>query len=153
MENKLKLATIFAIIGFLVTTRWWITMVNDHSPLKGIVFYYILITITVYILERLGLVINGVEFTDLRHAIGSAMILFSYFIVIRWQSCYMNMVIDDNCDVNNIYLHSEDGATYYLWSKFIKDPRIIRILTYVVTPFILTLVGGMLVTQKVKLGF
>lgn len=151
--NKIFLPLILAIIGFLLTTKVFIHFMNNRSPLTGLIIYYILITIAITVLEKVGLVVNGHEFNNTQQTIGSVLIIFSYFIVTRLESCYMNTVVTGKCDksnISNIYLQSEDGAVYYLWSKLFSDPYYLRILTYIITPFTLSFIGGLMVTKVVS---
>jgi hypothetical protein len=155
MFDKLKLPFAFALIGFLLSTRRWILFLNRLSPVKGLIVYYTLVTITVMILEYFGLVIGDQKFTSINHTIGSIMIIFSYFILVNWESCYINMVVNNKCDdkeMSNIFVQSEDGSVYYLWSKLTTDLNKLRYLTYVLTPFVLSFIGGMLITEKVSLS-
>jgi hypothetical protein len=50
-----------------------------------------------------------------------------------------------------VFYQSEDGMTFFLWSQLFppipENMEKLRLLTYVVTPFILALVGVFLVTK------
>lgn len=147
------LPLVFAILGFLFSTRTWIMFLDGLSPLNGLLIYYFILTTTIICLEYMGLIIAGIKFDSMRHTIGSIMIIFSFFIVVTWTSCYINMVTKGQCDkISNIYLQSEDGTVYYLWSFLFSNIEVLRILTYVVTPFVLSFIGQQLITQKVTIS-
>lgn len=147
-----NLAFIFAIMGFIFTTRTWLKTLDKLNPIYGLIIYYIIITSFVILLEYFGLVISGIKYSTSWQTIGTILIIFSFFIVVSWESCYVNTITKGNCDdVSNVYLQSEDGAVYYFWSYFTDNLSARRILTYVVTPFILTIIGQSLITQKVTL--
>lgn len=156
---NLSLPIAFAIIGFIFSTRSWLKFLNKQNPIKGLIIYYIVLTITIIILQSFGLVVGNTKFDTFKHTIGTILIIFSFFIIIDWTSCYTNEVNEGQCDTKNsisqVYLQSEDGATYWLWSKVFKGKdkiQIRRIMTFVITPFILSLIGTMLITSKVSLS-
>lgn len=125
---------------------------NSNSPFVGLLIYYFILTVTVLILEYFGLIIAGIKFGNFNQTIGTMLIIFSFFIIINWESCYINTITKGNCDnVSNVYLQSEDGAVYYLWSKLFTNVNIIRLFTYIITPFILSIIGVSMITQKINL--
>jgi hypothetical protein len=146
------LPIIFACLGFLFTTRNFIKTYDKLPPYLGLLFYYFIITITVICLEYMGLIINGVEFSGFKHTVGSILVIFSFFIIVDWESCYVNIVTKGNCgNISNVYFSSEDGAVYDLWNKvFPGKHNLNRVLTYVLTPFLLTLIGLSLLTENQK---
>lgn len=144
----LTLPVLFAIMGFVFSTRTFIKGYNKLSPYVGLAVYYVILFLAVSGLQMLGLVVAGQPFTDLRHSIGTLLVVFAFFITIDWESCWINQVTKGNCSgVSQVYFMSEDGAVYDLWSKVVKSPEKLRILTYVVTPFILCLVGVFLLQE------
>lgn len=155
IHNRFLLPFIFAIIGFLFTTKTWIKTLDNLSPYEGLAVYYMLLTIVLVALQYAGLVIGNVVFDNWRHTFGSLLVIFSFFIVVDWESCYMNVVTKGHCDeknVSTIYFASEDGAVYDLWNKaFPNKHETSRILTYVVTPFVLCTIGLLFITSKEKI--
>lgn len=156
--NILLLPTIFAIIGYIFTLPTHIKFLNKQSPLKGLIIYYTVIFGVIMILEHLGLIINGTKFDSFRQGIGTILIVFSFFIIVDLESCYIHQVLHngEECiqdEFTNVYLQSEDGAVYSIISMFTKNIEYRRILTYVVTPFILTLIGLLIIMDpKITLG-
>lgn len=156
MTTGLHLSICLAVLGFLLTTRKFLTWYNNRNPLTGLLIYYTILITAILILQHFGLIIAGIQFNTWRHLLGTILIMFSFFIVVSWESCYINQVTRGNCNnVSTIYLASEDGAVYYLWSKLFplaKDHERNRILTYIVTPFVLSLIGSFLITEKIEIG-
>lgn len=145
---NLTLPVVLALMGFVFSTRTFIKGYNKLSPYGGLAVYYLILFLTVWALQTLGLVVAGQPFTDLRHNIGTILVVFAFFITIDWESCWVNQVTKGNCsEVSQVYFMSEDGAVYDLWSKVVKSPEKVRILTYVVTPFILSLIGVFLLQE------
>jgi len=146
------LPIVFALLGLVFSTRTWIKALDKLPPYSGLVVYYIIITITILLLQYFGLVIGGTEYKDWRHTIGSLLVIFSFFIIFDWESCYINIVTKGHCDeskVSNVYFDSEDGAVYDLYNRmFPNKVELNRTLTYVITPFILSLLGVILLSDK-----
>lgn len=150
--QKLVLPVILAFIGFIFSTRHWLLFLNQLNPFIGLLVYYMIITITILILQFFGLIIAGITFDSLSHTIGTILIIFSFFLVCCWESCWVAIVTKGTCDgTSNVILQSEDGACYYMWSLILGDKNIelLHILTYVITPFVLTLIGQFLITSKI----
>lgn len=154
-HTKVKwfLPVMLAVMGFLFSSRTYILWLDKQNPFVNLVLYYTILIVTLYILQKAGLIISGIEFNSMRHLIGSILIIFSYFLIIDWESCYINIVTKGSCEsISNIYLGSEDGAVYYLWNKIIKNVETLRIMTYVVTPLVLSFIGANLITEKVYIS-
>lgn len=142
------LPIIFAIIGYLVTTKRFIAFLNSLDPLQGLLVYYIAVVTVIILLEHFGLIIAGIHFTSMKQLIGTIMISFSIFIVLIWSNCYVAEVSQGSCSgFAHIYLNTESGATYYLWSKLTDNIELRRILTFVISPFILSLFGLLLISS------
>ena len=107
----------------------------------------------------LDLIVHGTKFDTNLQVLGVMLIIFSFFIIFDWESCYVDDVVYDKkkseivCGkVSNIYLGSEDGAVYYLMVKLTNgNIALSRILTFVVVPFILTFLGILLIQRKLTI--
>lgn len=146
MRNVLlKTAGAFALLGFLLTTRRYILFLNTLSPFQGLLVYYLQIFLTLEFLQYIGLVIGGVRQETLMHTLGELMVIFAFFIVVDFESEWVQVVVGDeskekqNCP--RVYLQAEDGAVYYLWKKVTQNPETLRLLTFVVTPVLLSVIG------------
>lgn len=156
ISDAVKLALTFGLLGFIFSSRWWIKKIDKLSASNGLVIYYFIIYISIYVLAHFGLVIGHSKITNYTHTLGVVMIMFAFFIIFDWESEYINIVARgefDNNKVSNIYLQSEDGATFNLFYRLTNNVELSRILTFIVTPIFLTFVGSMLIESKIKLGF
>jgi len=158
--NLLLLPIILSILGYLFTTDFVITFLNNLNPFQGLIYYYTQLFIVISILQYFGLVIGDLRITNGWQTFGELCIIFAFFIVVNNESGYIQYIVDKSNNIDNernnncsqVYSQSEDGATYYLLSKFIKNHNILRILTFVVVPFILSYIGINLITRKVALS-
>lgn len=156
MQKALQLAIIFAVIGYIATIRSWLLWLNKLNPFEGLLIYYSLVTLTVLILQYIGLVVADINFIGWQQTLGTIMLYYAWHILFNWTSCYVNMVTTGQCDpdkISPVFFNSEDGAVYFLFSKITDNIEINRILTYVVTPFILTFIGVHLIRGNVSLSF
>lgn len=146
MDTKILIPILFGVIGLVTTSNLYLNFINELNPIFGLIMYYIVLLFVILIVEILGLVFINIEFgyNLIYQTIGLLLIIFSFNLVTSWESCYINQTVSENnsCDgVSNIYLQSEDGAVYYFYSLFIDNININRILTYVVTPVVLSYIG------------
>ena len=156
ISDAIKLALTFGLLGFIFSSSGWIKKIDKLSPFKGLLVYYFIIYISVYVLARFGLIIGHSKITNYAHTLGVVMILFAFFIIFDWESEYINIVARgefDNRKVSKIYLQSEDGATFDFFYRLTNNVELSRILTFIVTTIVLTFVGSMLIERKIKLGF
>jgi hypothetical protein len=138
---SLIFASIFAILGLLFSTKTYITFLHTVNPVLGLLFYYTILYIVIYILHNFGLTIGKTHLDTHLHTIGSIFILFSFFIVFGWESEYMCKSINKDCGPKQ----SEDAAVYHIWYLITNDIHKARILTYAVTPFTLVIIGSLLI--------
>lgn len=154
--NGIRLALTFGLLGFIFSSRKWIKFIDRLSPMRGLVIYYVIVYISIFILAHFGLIIGHAKITNYVHTLGVVMILFAFFIIFDWESEYINIVTRGNFDqkrVSKIYLQSEDGATFDFFYKMTKDVELSRFLTFIITPILLTFFGSILIEKKIKLGF
>ena len=156
-ERELSLAIAIAVIGLAFSTRNWIFYLNGLTPVVGLIFYYIILYAALYVLSRMGLVVFGLKIDDPVETFGLLTITFAFFIVVNWTCPYVQYVTTGSfAGASNVFVNnSEDGLTWYLWSQLIPqipaNLLILRLLTYVATPFILTILGGMLISGKIRI--
>lgn len=150
-ERELYLAVAFAIIGFVLSLREVINGLDTLNPLIGLVIYYFILYVSLYILSHMGLTIFGLKIENTIQVLGLGLITFAFFILVNWESEYVYLVANGTVDhLPQLYFASEDGAVWYLWYHVagIKDIEIARLLTFVLTPFLLALGGGFLLEQR-----
>jgi hypothetical protein len=107
----------------------------------------------------LDLVVFGFKIKEPLQTFGLLLITFAFFICVDWESPYVQLAtrgsIETVGNITPVLFQSEDGATWFLWKQAFPwlDIETLRVLTYVLTPFILTLIGCLLVSEKVKLSW
>lgn len=152
-SKEFILALVFSLIGFLVSMRFFLLFLNSLNPVFGFIIYYAIVLSTLFILSKAGLVVFDIEIKSFLQILGTMMIFFSFFLLFNFTNPYMQYVTHGSLSgASNIYTNnSEDGITWFFWSLIFGGyVQIIRIFTYVITPFILTLLGGLLVTEKIR---
>jgi hypothetical protein len=158
-EKEVSLAVALAVLGFALSSRQWLLFLDCLNPFEGLIVYYLILYVSLYILSRLDLVVFGVTIKEPLQTFGLLLITFAFFIVVDWESPYVQLAtrgsIETVGNITPVLFQSEDGATWFLWQQAFPwlDIETLRILTYVVTPLVLALIGGLLVSEKVKLGW
>jgi len=150
-KNELKLAVFIALLGFIFSSRPFIKyLALQSSPVIGFTIYYCVLFAITMVLAYLGFSVFNIQIKNVLQVIGTLMIVFSFFIVINWESQYVQYVDKGTVEgASNVFYSSEDGITFWVWHDIagINDMNKVRILTFIITPFILTLLGGLLVTR------
>jgi hypothetical protein len=153
--KEITLAVALAVMGFLFSTHEMILFLNDLIPLQGLLVYYVIVYLALFILSRMDLVIFGFKIKTVMQTVGLTIITFAFFITVNWTSPYVQYVTTGSVQgASNIFYQSEDGAIWYLWSLLLPTVgvEVVRILTYVVSPFLLALLGGLLVSGRIRMG-
>jgi len=152
-RDEFKLAVVIAIMGFAFTTRPYILWLNSLSPFAGLLIYEIILYGALYTMSRMHLSLGHIEIKDWSQTIGLWLIQYAFFVTINLTSQYVQWVIDGSVTAPNIFLQSEDGAAFWLFQQILPFASMdaLRILTYVITPFILVMIGGYLVRGKIHL--
>jgi len=143
-------------MGFALTSRSWLLFLDGLNPIQGLAVYYLILYVSLYMLSRLDLVVFGFKIKEPLQTLGLLLITFAFFICVDWESPYVQLVTGRSVEtVSPVLFQAEDGAIWFLWQNAIPwaDLEALRLLTYVATPFILALVGGLLVSEKVKFSW
>lgn len=153
-RQELMLAAIFGMAGIIFSNRGWLLFLNGLNPIWGFLAYYSIVLVCIFILSRLGLVLFDHKIENILQIIGTILIFFSFFLIFNWTNPYIQYVTQGHIDgASNIYVNnSEDGLTWYLWSFLTPNVVFLRFLTYMFTPFVLTLIGGLLIEEKISLS-
>jgi hypothetical protein len=151
-SKEIFLALVIASMGFLFSSREWILQLNALNPVQGLLVYYVILYISLYFLSKAGLIIYDLKIENAVQVFGLLLITFAFFITVDWESQWIQYVTKQNVEqASTVFYESEDGATFFLWSQLFppipENMEKLRLLTYVVTPFILTLIGVFLVTK------
>ena len=149
-QKEFLLALCFAIMGFLFSSKEMILFLNTLNPIEGLIVYEIIFYITLSLLSIFGLAVFGFKIKNPLQVFGLLLVWFSFFIVVDWESPYIQYITKGSLEGPSvIYFQSEDGATWYFWYEImgVKDVGLCRLLTFIISPFILTLVGCYFVTR------
>jgi hypothetical protein len=149
LSNKEVLFAIaLAVLGFAFTFKEVIFFLNDLNPVEGLLISWFIYFSILAVFAHYDLVIFKYHIKDIKQILGASLITLAFFIITNWESCYIERTVGGVCEnISPIFFQSEDGAIWYLWSAYTGDLLILRVLTYIITPFILALVGGYLVTK------
>ena len=141
----LRLAASMAALGFVFTSRPWLQWLNTLSPEIGLFVKHLLILLSIVLLSSLD---PSIKFVHHRQVIGVLLIYVSFVMIFNYQS---DWVQDANAeDVGDQTL---DGAMYRRSREVLKlSPEVSRLLTFVVVPFLLVLVGSRFVHPGQKLN-
>lgn len=150
-EEVILVVTII-IMGFVFSTREWILFLDRLNPFVGLLVYYAILYVCLYALSKGGLIIWKFKIKNVVQVFGCLLITFAFFVIVDWESMYIAIVTGKSTNISNVYLQAEDGAVWYLWSFLTSNVEALRILTYVVTPAILTFIGVLLVKKAEIFG-
>jgi hypothetical protein len=154
-NRELTLAVAFAVMGFAFSTRTFLLWMNELNPFEGLIIYYIILYSSLYVLSKAGLTVFGLKITKVTQQIGLLMITFAFFVTVNFSSAWTTIATGGNpAAVSKIYWGDEDGCLFYLYGLVFPwaSAEILRLLTYVVSPAALALIGSYFVSGKVKLG-
>jgi len=139
------IALLFSILGWLFTTEKYITFLHTINPIYGLLISYTIFYIIIFTLHFFGLNIGQQSHIDVHiKTIATLLILFSFFLILGWESEYMCKKINKDCGPKQ----SEDAAVFHMWYSLTGQFELSRILTYVITPFVLVLTGILLILRN-----
>lgn len=150
--EEIMFALFIAFLGFIFSLREFIIFLDTLNPIQGLLLYYLILYSCLLLLSKLGLVIYKFELRNPLQILGALLITFAFFIIVGWESQYIQIVTNRSIDekaISNVYFQCEDGATWWFWQNVMKvsDVEHLRLLTYVITPFVLSLVGVALISK------
>ena len=154
-SKEFALAVVLAFMGFAFSTRQWLLFLSGLSPLEGLIIYYIILYASLYVLSRLDLVVLGIKIKEPLQTFGLLLITFAFFIVADFESAWTQFVTTGTWGgMSNVYIQSEDGALFWIFQQLLPmgSPELWRLLTYCISPFLIALIGGLLASEKIKLG-
>lgn len=155
-SKEFSLAVIFATLGLIVSARFFLLFLNRLNPVLGFLFYYGVVFLVLLTLSKFGLIAAGIKIESALQIIGSILVIFSFFVIFNFTNPYVQYVTTGSFSgASNVYVNnSEDGLIWFIWSSIfgLNHPQLIRILTYSITPLILTSLGVLLAEKKIKIG-
>jgi hypothetical protein len=101
----------------------------------------------------MDLVVFGLKIDDPVKTFGLLLITFAFFVTVNWENPYVQLVtMGTTQGASPVFYGSEDGAVWFVVSQFVSDVWLCRMITFVAVPFLLTILGGILVSGKIKIG-
>jgi hypothetical protein len=138
-----KLASAVALAGLVFTSRTWLQMINKLGPEAGLVVKNIIIFIVIYILNAVDDVVGPPRL----QALGYLLMFISFNIIFNYQSGWIK-----EARVENVERQTPDGAIYHRARVAGLGPDAARIVTFVLVPFLLFLVGSFVFRSGRKLN-
>jgi hypothetical protein len=152
-DKEVGLAVILAFMGFILSSHQWILFLSGLTPLEGLIIYYIILYGALYVLSKMDLVVFGLKIDDPVKTFGLLLITFAFFVTVNWENPYVQLVtMGTTQGASPVFYGSEDGAVWFVVSQFVSDVWLCRMITFVAVPFLLTILGGILVSGKIKIG-
>ena len=154
-----------ALMGILAASRSFIIFMNKLNPLQGLVIWYSLLAIALFIIlhgRRIAVAGLGTRSLGFAEIIATLMIIWAFQIVLGVESPWAAQASGINPNqVPGVLYQSEDGVTYtllynlfwslspyfpnLLWKTY---PEFIAFATYVLAPIILVLLASLILTAK-----
>lgn len=149
-RREIQFVMFIAFLGYVFSTREFIFWLNQLTPSAGLLFYYIVLAILLFAAYKLlNVRVGGIRLQgDPLQVLGSLLILFSFFLVTNWGESGLAAAYLNTQTPPSVYMQTEDGAVWWFWQHYTQDVEALRLLTYVFTPFVLTLIGASLVSRE-----
>jgi hypothetical protein len=141
----LRLAATFAVLGFVFTSKQWLHFLNRYNPEMGLIIKHSVILLSIYILAWSD---PYIKFVHHHQALGVLLLYMTFVLIFNYQSEWIEDVKADNVGEQTF-----DGVIYHR-SKQIPniEPQMARIVSFVIIPFILVIIGSQLVHHKQKVN-
>lgn len=138
-----KLAGAVALAGFVFTSRTWIGWINTLGPEVGLIVKNIIIFIVIVILNTIDDVIGPPR----RQALGYLLMFMAFNIIFNYQSEWI-----EDIGAKNVERQTPDGAIYHRVRGVGLGPDAARIVTFVLAPFLLFMIGSFMLRNGQKLN-
>jgi hypothetical protein len=137
----LRLAATFAVLGFVFTSKQWLQWLNKYNPETGLIIKHTIILLSIYILAWSD---PYIKFVHHHQAIGVLLLYVTFVMIFNYQSEWIKDVKAEKVEEQTF-----DGVVYHR-SKQIPniEPQMARIVSFVIIPFILVIIGSQLVHRK-----
>ena len=137
----IRLAAVIALLGFVFTSRPWLQWLHTLGPETGLFIKHITILMSIFVLSRID---PRIKFVHHGQAVGVLLLYVAFVMIFNYQSDWIQDAKADNVSDQTI-----DGAIYNRSREILKlSPEMSRLVTFVVIPFVLVLVGSRLVNSK-----
>ena len=143
--KHLKLASLIAASGLIFTSRAWLNFLHKFEPEKGLLIKNVVV---LFIIFMMHLIDTSVSMPHAK-AMGVFLIYVAFMMIFNYQSGW---IVESGS--GNVEDQTVDGAVYHRARETLHlSPEIARLLTFVIVPFALVLVGSRLMKngQKVRM--
>lgn len=142
----IKLAAGVALAGLVFTSRQWLAWINTLAPEMGMLVKHFAILSVIFGLHF----IDGIVAAPREKALGILFMYTAFVVIFNYQS---DWVVDAGAE--NVEKQTPDGALYHRMRNTLGlPPDAARIVTFVIAPFILFMIGSWIGMggQKLKLN-
>jgi hypothetical protein len=150
--RDVKLAVLIGIAGYLFSSRTWLFFMNGLNPIEGTIVYYVIVYAGLYGLAKLGLSLFGFKISTLAQTFGLLMLNFAFHVTTNWADPWVQYVTTGSLvGMSNVLVNnSEDGLVWYVVYTLggITNLLWTRLLTFVVVPFLISIVALYLIKGK-----
>ena len=141
----IRLAATFAALGFVFTSKQWLQFLNKYSPETGLIIQHVIILLSIYILAWSD---PYIKFVHHHQAIGVLLLYMTFVLIFNYQSGWIKDIKADNVEDQTF-----DGVVYHRSKKIPNiEPQTARIVSFVIIPFILVIIGSQLVHHRQKVN-
>jgi len=137
----LRLAATIGLLGFVFTSRQWLQWLHTLGPEMGLFIKHVTILLSIFLLS---IVDPRIKFVHHGQAFGVLFLYMAFVMIFNYQSDWIQDI-----DSDNVGDQSVDGAVYRRSREILKlNPEMSRLLTFVVIPFLLVLMGSKLIHRN-----
>jgi uncharacterized membrane protein len=141
----LRLAAAIAALGFVFTSRPWLRWLNKLSPEIGLFVKHVVILFSIFLISSMD---PSIKFVHHRQVIGVLLLYVAFVMIFNYQSDWIQ-----DANAEDVGDQTIDGAVYHRSREVLKlSPEVSRVITFVVVPFLLVLVGSRFVHHSQKLN-
>jgi Ca2+/Na+ antiporter len=134
-----------AALGFVFTSRPWLRWLNTLSPELGLFVKHVIILLSIVLISSLD---PSIKFAHHRQILGVLLLYVAFVMIFNYQSDWIQ-----DANAEDVGDQTVDGAIYHRSREVLKlSPDVSRLLTFVVVPFFLVLVGSLFVHHGQKLN-
>jgi hypothetical protein len=138
----LKLALGFLIFGFIFTHKLWLNWLGSLSVEAGLAVKQALILLTIYNLHYIDPSIKPYRM----YSLGVYLIVLAFQIIFNYQSKWIK-----ESGSERVEDQTPDGVLYHNARHF-TDPETARLVTFVMVPVILVIIGSKFIHNGQKLN-
>ena len=151
-KEEWKIIISITVAGFVWSIPEFIQYIQSVGNVTGLMIRYIaLFVFAFFILNGKSMKVNRFKIKrfGIRETTGLIMIYYAFAVAWNWiNSCWADIVVKGVCNMPQMVMVSEDGVLWTLFEPLIPSADVLRLVVYVAMPFILSLMGALLVTRR-----